>query len=521
MADPGAPDAPEPRPLPRLVTGIGGLDTICGGGLPLGEVTLLAGRTGTGKSVLAAQFLAAGITGADEPGVFVTLEDSPEKTRRFLATFGWDLATWEAEGRWLFLDASPSDDHEVVLGHDVDLSPLIARIAAAVGQVGAKRVVVDSISDVLTRIGDRPHVRAELRRLVRNLERLGVTSIVTAERDHDDAGASGIGGFGGVGVEEFVADNVLTLRNTLVQGTRRRSLEALKLRGTRHLTGEFSFVILPAEGVVIASTTDLRLTHPATDDRVSMGNAGLDEMCGGGALRGSMILVSGPTGSGKSLLALEFTTAPTDHTDRSLMVSFEESHDQLARNARSWGHDLRALEAAGRLTILCDYPEAAPTASHLVRIQRAIDELKPTRVVLDSLSGIERASSPEAFHEFLLGLTALLKSREITTLLTTTTPWLLGGPTATGVEASTLLDAIILMRYVEVRGELHRGVSVLKMRGSDHVKAIREFTITSRGLEVDGIFQATTGILAGRPLIGDAAAPFTPVAPVPPARGGS
>lgn len=493
-----------PAPRPVLATGIPGLDRICGGGLPAGAVTLLAGTSGSGKSVLGAQFLAAGIRDAHEAGVLVTLEERPEKIRRFMTSLGWDVAGWEAQGSWAFFDGSPGPDREIVVGEGaVDLTSLISRIAAVVTRVGAKRVVIDSVSEALIRVGDRPRVRSELGRLVGSMEALGVTTIVTAERDDEEGAVSRFG------VEQFVTDNILILRNVLEDGTRRRTVEALKFRGTPHLTGEFPYAILPTEGMVIASVAEIELAHPAPSARLSFGNPDVDAMCGGGALQGSVVVVSGPTGVGKSLLAVEFAKAAAADGGRTLMVCFEESREQVLRNAAACGHDLEALERTGHVRLLCQYPESAPVAMHLIGIQQVVDELAPTRVVVDSLSGVERASTPRAFREFLLGLASSLKDRRVTTLLTTTTPWLLGGPSATGIDASTLIDSIILLRYVEVRGELHRGMSVLKMRGSDHTKAIREYVITDHGLTFGTTFPAVTGVLAGQPLLaeGGASAP--------------
>ncbi|HUF85695.1 MAG TPA: ATPase domain-containing protein, partial [Acidimicrobiia bacterium] len=134
-----------------MASGIPGLDHVTGGGLPAGEVTLLAGATGVGKTVLAGQFLAVGITGHGEPGVFVSLAEAPGKVRRFMATFGWDVAAWEAADTWEFVDGSPSGEHEIVVGDNFDFTPLVARVAAAVHQIGAKRVVFDSLSHLLFR----------------------------------------------------------------------------------------------------------------------------------------------------------------------------------------------------------------------------------------------------------------------------------------------------------------------------------------------------------------------------------
>jgi circadian clock protein KaiC len=479
--------------LPRLATGIPGLDHITGGGLPQGKVTLVTGATGTGKTVLAGQFLAAGITAFGEPGVFVTLEERVDKVHRFMRTFGWDVPAWEAQGKWAFVDASTGDEHEIVMGEDFDFTALVGRVAAAVEQVGAKRVVVDSLSHVLARLGDAPRVRAQLHRLVGGFEALDVTVLVTAERDHQYNGVSRYG------VEEFVADNIVILRNVLAQERRRRTIEVLKLRGAMHRSGESPFAILPDQGVVIVALSEIDLTHPSSPARVSVGNRDLDAMCGGGLFQDSVVLVSGPTGTGKSLLALEFLDA-ADSGQRCLLVAFEESPHQLGRNARGWGHDLDRLQADGRIRAISQYPESAPLESHLVRMQRHIDEFGPARVVVDSLSGIERGAAPREFHEFVLGLTSYLKARGITAFLTTTTTSLLGGPSATGLEASTLLDTIVLLRYVEVYGELRRGIAVLKMRGSDHEKTIREFVIGSDGSKIGAPFRTTTGILAGESL---------------------
>jgi circadian clock protein KaiC len=486
--------APNPgSPLPRLASGIPGLDHITGGGLPEGEVTLLAGGTGTGKTVIGGQFLAAGITEFAEPGVFVTLEEPLEKIRRFMGTFGWDVPGWEAERRWAFVDASPTGEHEVVVGEDFDFTALVARVAATVEHVRAKRLVVDSLSHVLARLGDAPQVRSQLHRLVGGFEALGVTTLITAERDHEHDGVARYG------VEEFVADNIVILRNVLAAEKRRRTIEALKLRGAMHRGGEFPFAILSEKGATIVALSELQLTHPSSEARVSFGNRELDAMCGGGPFQDSVILVSGPTGTGKTLLSLEFLDA-ADGDQRGLLVAFEESAQQLTRNARGWGHDLDRLQADGRIRVLSQYPESAPLESHLLRIQHAVDEFEPARVVVDSLSGLERDAVARDFHEFLLGLTAFLKARGITALLTTTTASLVGGGSATGIEASTLLDTIVLLRYVEVYGELRRGVAVLKMRGSTHEKTIREFTIGSHGSQIGAPFRTTTGILAGHSL---------------------
>jgi circadian clock protein KaiC len=233
--------------------------------------------------------------------------------------------------------------------------------------------------------------------------------------------------------------------------------------------------------------------------RISSGNAALDELCGGGFFRDSVILVSGATGTGKTLMSTEFIGGGARHGERCLLLGFEESREQLFRNAIGWGRDFAQMEQDGRLDVVCVYPESAGLEDHLLRIKREIERFKPARVALDSLSALERVSQPKTFREFVIDLTSFIKEREIAGMFTATTPTLLGGQSVTESHISTITDSIILLRYVELHGEMRRGLTVLKMRGSPHDKQIREFTIDSSGLTIGNAFRNVTGILSGNP----------------------
>ena len=221
-------------------------------------------------------------------------------------------------------------------------------------------------------------------------------------------------------------------------------------------------------------------------------------MCDGGALQASVILISGPTGTGKSLLALEFLTAG-DENDRALLIAFEESAEQIARNAAGWGLDLNAMQASGRLRMHCQYPASATVERHLVAIADAIDTHRPTRLVVDGLSAVKHISTDQVLHEFVMAMTALVKERQIASVFTSA-PDLLGAKSASDIEASTLLDTIILVRFIEIYGELDRGISILKMRGSGHDKTIRALEIGSNGSRIGEPYRTTTGIIAGTAL---------------------
>ena len=240
-------------------------------------------------------------------------------------------------------------------------------------------------------------------------------------------------------------------------------------------------------------------TETSSEERVPSGNDVLDQMCGGGLLRDSLILVSGATGTGKTLTSTGFLQGATANGERCVLFGFEESRDQLYRNARGWGVDFQAMEEGGLLRVESEYPEIQSLEDHLLVIRNVLDDFKPQRVAVDSLSALEHISNVRGFRQFMMGLTAMLKERNITALFTATTPTLLGGESITVSHISTLTDSIILLRYVEVFGEIKRGITVLKMRGSRHEKLIREIAIDHEGMHILAPFHEVEGILGGAP----------------------
>ena len=223
-------------------------------------------------------------------------------------------------------------------------------------------------------------------------------------------------------------------------------------------------------------------------------------MCHGGFFRDSVVLVSGATGTGKTLMVTQFLNGGFETKERSLLFAFEESRDQLFRNAAAWGMDFEKAEKKGLLRVVNRYPHALPMEDHLVQMRELIAEYEPHRVAVDSLSALERVFTLRSFREFVISLTSTLKRQRMTTMFTSTTPALLGGGSVTEKHISTLTDSIILLRYVEVPGRVRRSVSVLKMRGSSHDVDIREYTIDGKGLHVGDPFTDVSGILAGHPV---------------------
>jgi len=222
-------------------------------------------------------------------------------------------------------------------------------------------------------------------------------------------------------------------------------------------------------------------------------------MCKGGFFRDSIVLVSGATGCGKTLMVTEFVGRGTGEDERSLLFAFEESRQELCRNALGWGVDFDKMEKEGRLKVVCSYPESTGLENHLLRINTAIEEFQPHRLAVDSLSALESVSTIKNFREFVISLTSFVKQREMVALLTFTTPILMGGVSTTEAHISTITDSIILLRYVEMYGEVLRGITILKMRGSAHDKKIRKFSIDGEGMHIGEPFQNVVGILAGNP----------------------
>jgi circadian clock protein KaiC len=477
--------------LDRVKTGVNAFDELVMGGLPRGRTTVVGGTPGSGKTVFATQFLAHGITHFDENGVLVTFEEPPADIEANMRSFGWDLPTWRKQGRLAFVDASPAAGDELVIG-DYDLAGLLSRIEHAVQQVKARRVVLDSLTQLFDHfIGDPKVLRRELFRIGTALKKSKLAVLMTAERNTE------YGEITRHRLEEFVADNVVILRNVLQREKRRRTIEVLKMRGSHHAEGEAPFTLLENRGVVAVPLSSLRLEQQSSMIRVTSGNPAIDEMCGGGFFRDSVTLVSGATGTGKTLLVTNFLGGGVAAGERAILFGYEESRGQLFRNASGWGVDYARMEAEGKLKIVCLYPEAQGLPDHLLTIEAVVDEFKPNRIAIDSISALERIAPDTGFREFLISLTSFIKKREIAGLCTATSKSLIGGESASEQHISTLTDSIILLRYIQEQDTMHRGLMVLKMRGSEHAKEIRRFTIDGAGMHLGNAFHDAPNVFTG------------------------
>ncbi|APD48517.1 circadian clock protein KaiC [Synechococcus sp. CS-602] len=475
----------------KLPTGVEGLDDILQGGLPIGRSTLISGTSGTGKTIYSLHFLYNGICKYGEPGIFVTFEESPIDVIRNASSFGWDLQELIDQGKLFILDASPDPNGQDVVGN-FDLSGLIERMNYAIRKYKARRVAIDSITAIFQQYDALAVVRREIFRVIARLKEIGVTTVMTSERVEE------YGPIARYGVEEFVSDNVIILRNVLDFERRRRTVEILKLRGTTHMKGEFPFTI-GTHGVSLIPLGAMRLTQRSSNIRISSGVAKLDEMCGGGFFKDSIILATGATGTGKTLLVSKFVENAHHNKERVIVFAFEESRAQLMRNATSWGINFEQMEKDGLLRIICAYPESTGLEDHLQIIKTEISDFKPSRIAIDSLSALSRGVSLNAFRQFVISLTGYAKKEEIAGFFTNTSEEFIGSHSITDSHITTITDTILLLQYVEIRGEMARVINVFKMRGSAHDKGIREFVITKDGPEIRDSFSNFERIISGSP----------------------
>jgi circadian clock protein KaiC len=469
--------------LEKAPTGINGLDQITGGGLPRGRVTLVAGSAGAGKSLLGLEFLVAGARQYGEPGVLVSFEESEAKVALNVRSLGFDLDQLRRDGL-LAMISFRVEPSEIVATGEFDLEPLFAILDDAIKRVGAKRVVLDTIEVLFGAFGDDSIVRSELSRLARWLDDRGVTAVVTGERGDKNLTRNGI--------EEYVTDCVIALDHRVTEEISTRRLRVVKYRGSAHGTNEYPFLI-SARGFVVLPITSIALNYGASEERISTGIARLDHMLSGGVFRGSTLLVTGTAGTGKTSLGAHMLNAACARGERALLVLFEESPAQFLRNMRSLGLDLQHWVDAGLLRIWAARPSAVGLETHLAVLAQLLEDETPSVAVLDGIASIGQGILPTEAISMVARKIDLLKAREITTLITA-----LGQGDETSADIlSSMVDTWLLLRNVETNGERNRLLFVLKSRGSAHSNQVREFVLTSHGVELIDVYVGAAGVLAG------------------------
>lgn len=465
--------------IQKTATGIEGLDEITTGGLPTGRTTLICGSAGSGKTVMAVEFLIHGAKDFNEPGVFMAFEETERELTQNIASFGHDLDELE-KNRMLSIDHVFIERSEIEETGEYDLEGLFIRLENAVNAIGAKRVVLDTLEVLFAGLTNQSLIRSELRRLFRWLKDKGLTAIVTGER--------GDGQLTRYGLEEYVADCVILLDHRVSDQISTRRLRIVKYRGSAHGTDEYPF-LMGGTGISVLPLTSVGLTHGASAERISSGIAELDNMLGGGKgfYRGSSILISGTPGTGKTSLALSFLKAVCDRREKTLYFGFEESRAQVIRNTASIGLNLQPAVDSGHLHFHTVRPSNLGLEAHLASMHQIIRDVNPSVVVVDPISNFITAADQSGVKSMLIRLVDFLKMKQITAMFTHLTR--LGGVAERSDEnVSSIMDTWILLRDLEHEGERTYGLYVLKSRGMSHSHELRAFKISDNGIQIGELY---------------------------------
>ncbi|HTE04975.1 MAG TPA: ATPase domain-containing protein [Planctomycetota bacterium] len=480
----------------RLATGVPGLDAVLGGGLPEFSFNLIAGQPGSGKTTLAHQMLFKLATPQRRALYFTVLGEPPLKMLRYQQQFDYFDST--AVNRSIrFVNLS----EEAMAGN---LETVLARISTEVEAFDPALVFVDSFRSVVLANAPGQSTRISLQQFVQQLSMLltswqATTFLIGEYFTETDANPV-----------FTVADGLIWLRQSVLRNSMVRKLEIMKMRGQPTLPGLHTFRIGSA-GIEVFAPATLPMPGMGAPEatpsvaRLPMGVPRLDEMLGGGLPRGYSMLIAGPSGSGKSILATAFLAEGVRRGETGVVAVFEQ------RPSRARNRILADLVAGGRVGLV---DSRAPDLSideivHL--LVREIRRLSATRVVIDSLSGFELALAPtfrEDFRESLARLVAALAAEGVTMLMTSELEDRYTDLRFSPYGTAFLTDAIVVMRYIEVSSRLRRVLAVVKVRASSHSDELREFTIGDEGIRIGAMLAEQEGLLGGRPTMKPGAQTF-------------
>ena len=475
---PRKPKAVTHNQLRKCPTGIKGFDEITKGGLPKNRTTLVSGGAGSGKTLLGLDFLIKGATDYNEPGVFMSFEETDEELYNDVASLNLDLQGLVSQNKIRI-------EHVLLERKDVgekdfNLEGLLVRLEHAIDSIGAKRVVLDSIESPFSGITDAGVLRLEIKRLFRWLKTKQVTAIVTGEPRE--------GAYTRHGLEEFISDCIILLDNRVSQQIAIRRIRVIKYRGSSHGTNEYPFVI-DNEGLSVIPITSAGLSQPGTTRKVSTGIPSLDKMFWGGKpgfTRGSTVLASGTAGTGKTSLAAAFALESCKRGERCLFLSYEESAGQLIQNMSSIGIHFKPWVEKGLLKIVAVRPSFFGLEMHLLDLYKLVDSFKPQSVVIDPLTSLIGEGDEREIRSMITRMIDLLKSRQITTFFTSLVSSAAANDTSGEIGVSSLIDTWIVVREVEEPGgtKRTRGLFIVKSRGTGHSNDVHRLILSDSGISI-------------------------------------
>ncbi len=458
----------------KTPTGINGLDEITGGGFPKGRPTLICGSAGCGKTLLSVQYLVKGITDHNEPGVFMSFEESTKDLAENVSSLGFDLNELIAQKK-LRIDHVHIERSEIEETGEYDLEGLFIRLNHAIDSIGAKRVVLDTIESLFSGIENTALLRSEIRRLFQWLKEKEVTAIITGERGESSLTRQGL--------EEYVSDCVILLDFRVIDQIATRRLRIIKYRGSTHGTNEYPFLI-DEQGISVLPITSLKLAHKTSTEIVSTGLASLDRLFScGGLFRGGSTLVTGTAGTTKTILASYFALGSCRRNEPVLYFSFEESPEQLMRNMKAVNINLKPFIKSKLLHIHASRPSLQGLEMHLLLLHKLIGELNPKTVIIDPISSLVTVGSGSEVRSMLVRLMDMLKLHQINALFTSLTHSEKSGYYDLAVDAvSSLADTWINVCNESQNGQGKRSLQIIKSRGMGHSNVSCNFIITDKGI---------------------------------------
>ncbi len=468
---------PNPNLLPRCPTGITGLDQITEGGLPRNMTTLVCGAAGSGKTIFGLDFLINGAITYNEPGIFVSFEETEDELCRDVASLNLDLNSLVLQKKVVLhcVSLERSDIQE----KNFNLEGLFVLLDQTIHSIGAKRIAIDSIESLFADVTDRENLRSEIKRLFRWLKERNVTAFITGEPYQ--------GAFTRRGLEEYISDCVISLDNRVVEQIAIRRIRIIKYRGSNHGTNEYPFIIAN-NGLSVIPITSADLDNPGTAERVSTGIPTLDNMFqGGGYTKGSTVLLSGTAGTGKTSIAIAFALGGCSRGERCLFLSYEESSGQLIQNMNSIGLDCEPFIKQGLLKIVSTRPSFFGLERHLLDLHQTIEEFRPQSVVIDPLTSLINEGSARDIQSMVTRMIDLLKSRGVTGLFTSLVSSSDSKIHSGEIGVSSLIDTWIVVRELEgdaagINKRRIRGLYIVKSRGMGHSNDVRKLVLSNDGI---------------------------------------
>ncbi|KAA2281195.1 ATPase domain-containing protein [Candidatus Nitrosocosmicus agrestis] len=453
--------------LSRISTGILGLDPLIEGGIPKGFNVLIAGNPGTGKTVLTSHFLLNGLEN-NENGIYVSFSESKAQFLTNAARLEMNFDSYEKSQKFLFLDFTAVNKEGI--------EEALEEILLSARSLNAKRIVIDSLSTIFQSFGEINEARIALHVILGKIFRTeDITSMMISEVP---IGSNSIGS----GIEEFVVDGIIKLEYG-ISNTIPITLRVIKMRGTS-INRESHTCVIGNKGTIVYEKQPLSFHYPVSTSRVSTGINGLDKKIGEGLLKGTVTALLGPSGIGKTTMGMEFIVNGAEHSnDIGIFYSLEESIKEIRNNANRFHYNVTDNEKKGKIFLRNIYPEEINIDSFIKTINQDIEKIKPTRMVIDSISSLE-SLYPDDIYFLVKRLVNLCQIYEITAIFTfLTTP--LTDYDISNRKISSIVQNIILLKFEEINRVIKRSLLILKMRSTHHDNSVLEFNIiTHQGIEV-------------------------------------